>query len=95
MTSVTHRSYTLLAMVTVERTKRYSDRETSILKEKEELKGNHRMTNDHGDRNVSNHLERRTPMHDETKANHSADEAASAPSISSSWMVGTRAVALP
>jgi hypothetical protein len=82
-------------MVTVERTKRYSDRETSILKEKEELKGNHRMTNDHGDRNVSNHLERRTPMHDETKANHSADEAASAPSISSSWMVGTRAVALP
>jgi uncharacterized protein (TIGR02246 family) len=34
------------------------------------------MTNDHGDRSVSNHLERRTPMHDETKANHSADEVA-------------------
>jgi uncharacterized protein (TIGR02246 family) len=34
------------------------------------------MTSDYGDHSVSNDLERKTPMHEETKANHSADEAA-------------------
>jgi uncharacterized protein (TIGR02246 family) len=34
------------------------------------------MTSDHASRSVSNDPERWTPMHDETKANHSADEAA-------------------
>jgi uncharacterized protein (TIGR02246 family) len=34
------------------------------------------MTSDHANHSVSNDPERRTPMHDETKANHTADEAA-------------------
>jgi uncharacterized protein (TIGR02246 family) len=34
------------------------------------------MINDHGDHRVSNDPERTTPMHDESTANHSADEAA-------------------
>ncbi len=68
--------------------KRYNDRETSILKEKEKLKGNHRMTNDHGDRSVSNHLEKRTPMHDETKANHTAADEAAVRAVYQQFMDG-------
>jgi hypothetical protein len=50
--------------------------EISLLKGKEKLKGGHRMASDYGDHSVSNDHERTTPMHDETKPNHSADEVA-------------------
>jgi uncharacterized protein (TIGR02246 family) len=50
--------------------------ERTLLKGKEMSKEGHRMTSDYGDQSVSNDLERTTPMHDETKANHSAEEVA-------------------
>jgi hypothetical protein len=47
--------------------------EITLLKGKEKLKGGHHMTSDYG---VHIDLERTTPMHHETKPNHSADEVA-------------------
>jgi hypothetical protein len=76
-------------------TKRYSDRETSILKEKEKLKGNHRMTSDHGDRRLTTTSKGERPCTTRPKrTTPPTTRQPSAPSISSSWMVETGAVAL-